>query len=297
MITSHTLSLNDEFSSTIMAPASPSCRDTGVDIYGLPLGTTVEERAERGQRATFWRTNPDLYVQRIRAALEQVKSLAYTDDEAMGLTGYCFGGSGVVFNAFSNSTLQVWRPPHVAHHPPPSHARLKRMPIQPLTPTPPIHTQVDVSFHGGLANKPPMTATPPMQPYLSYQSGGADESLVGTPLLIPLSEIFSNYFNGESRLTSSISIPITLCITAHVCVCVCVQEDIEWLQSSLSAMGGEWDITRYSRVRHGFTVWGPSSSAYHPRADGRSWAAMKVGTRAGPGNPAANANDTVYQRC
>lgn len=40
-------------------------------------------------------------------------------------------------------------------------------------------------------------------------------------------------------------------------------------------MGGEWDITRYSKVLHAFTAWS-RPDRYHPRADGRSWAAMAV---------------------
>ena len=37
--------------------------------------------------------------------------------------------------------------------------------------------QVEVSFHGGISQHPPIT-TQGMPPYLSYQSGGADESPV-----------------------------------------------------------------------------------------------------------------------
>lgn len=44
-------------------------------------------------------------------------------------------------------------------------------------------SQVDVSFHGGLANHPPILTEPPMIPYLSYQSGGADESSVSLAAL------------------------------------------------------------------------------------------------------------------
>mmetsp|Transcript_7155 Transcript_7155/g.18494 ORF Transcript_7155/g.18494 Transcript_7155/m.18494 type:complete len:308 (+) Transcript_7155:544-1467(+) len=104
-----------------------------------------------------------------------------------GADGLLLGGSGVVFDALDGSTLQV-----------------------------------DVSFHGGLGIKPNITTTLLMQPYLSYQSGGADESA----------------------------------------------EDIAWLQDSLAEMGGAWDITRYSMVQHGFTVWGPAGSRYH--APGRT---------------------------
>ena len=53
-----------------------------------------------------------------------------------------------------------------------------------------------------------------------------------------------------------------------------MQEDITWLQESLDGMEGDWDITRYSQVNHGFSSW--ISGAYHKRAEGRSWEAMKV---------------------
>jgi len=55
-----------------------------------------------------------------------------------------------------------------------------------------------------------------------------------------------------------------------------LQEDIKWLQEGLVELGGHWDITRYSQVEHGFTVWGPPDGRYHERAEGRSWEAMKV---------------------
>mmetsp|Transcript_20529 Transcript_20529/g.36616 ORF Transcript_20529/g.36616 Transcript_20529/m.36616 type:complete len:505 (-) Transcript_20529:152-1666(-) len=167
----------------------------GADIYDLPIGTTVEAMDERIAYVTGFLSDPPMYVQRIRAAVTAAKALPYVDETKVGLIGYCFGGSGAVFDVFDDSSLQV-----------------------------------DVSFHGGLANKPNTTTTPPMQPYMSYQSGGADES----------------------------------------------PEDVLWLQTSLTEMGGDWDITRYSMVPHGFSKWGPADSAYHARADGRSWAAMKA---------------------
>jgi len=58
--------------------------------------------------------------------LDAVKALPYVDADRVGLTGYCFGGPGAVFDALNGSTLQM-----------------------------------DVSFHGGLGNKPNVTTTPP----------------------------------------------------------------------------------------------------------------------------------------
>lgn len=42
-----------------------------------------------------------------------------------------------------------------------------------------VSYQVDVSFHGGISVQPNITTTPPAKPYLTFQSGGADESPVG----------------------------------------------------------------------------------------------------------------------
>mmetsp|Transcript_6823 Transcript_6823/g.19213 ORF Transcript_6823/g.19213 Transcript_6823/m.19213 type:complete len:296 (+) Transcript_6823:2389-3276(+) len=83
------------------------------DIYGLPVNTSIPDMALRGSNATYWRSNPDLYVQRIRAAVESVKELQYVNSDSIGLIGYCFGGSGVVFDVFSDSSLKVWCAPHM----------------------------------------------------------------------------------------------------------------------------------------------------------------------------------------
>jgi dienelactone hydrolase len=115
----------------------------GADIYDLAVGSTVEELEERGAYVNQFLSDPPMYVKRIRAAVDAVKALSFVDEGSVGLTGYCFGGSGVVFDAFDDSSLKL-----------------------------------DVSFHGGLGTKPDITTTPPMQPYVSYQSGGADESPV-----------------------------------------------------------------------------------------------------------------------
>eukprot|EP00873_Tetraselmis_striata_P012071 jgi/Tetstr1/432335/TSEL_021733.t1 len=164
----------------------------GANSYGLPVGESPANSTQRGELLNFWRGNPEMYVRRIRAAVGAVRALSYVNSSAIGMTGYCFGGSGVVFDVLANSDIQV-----------------------------------DVSFHGGISVQPNITTTPPAKPYLTFQSGGADES----------------------------------------------PEDIAWLQESLTTMGGEWDITRYSKVLHAFTAWS-RPDRYHPRADGRSWAAM-----------------------
>jgi hypothetical protein len=44
------------------------------------------------------------------------------------------------------------------------------------------------------------------------------------------------------------------------------------LEAGLNTAKAEWEITRYSFVRHGFTSW--TSDAYSPTADYRSWQSM-----------------------
>ena len=80
---------------------------TVADIYGLPVNTSMPDMAMRRSNATFWRSNPDLYVQRLRAAVATVQGLDYVNGDSLGLIGYCFGGSGVVFDVFSDSSLKV----------------------------------------------------------------------------------------------------------------------------------------------------------------------------------------------
>ena len=90
---------------------------TAADIYGLPANTTMEGFPEKRSNATYWRSNPDLYVQRIRAAIDHVKSLPFVNSSAIGITGYCFGGSGVVFDVLSDSDVQVtYTLPFPPHH-------------------------------------------------------------------------------------------------------------------------------------------------------------------------------------
>mmetsp|Transcript_21302 Transcript_21302/g.55601 ORF Transcript_21302/g.55601 Transcript_21302/m.55601 type:complete len:109 (-) Transcript_21302:75-401(-) len=44
----------------------------GVDIYGLPFGTVVEDFVELSAQATFWRSNPELYVHSRRPGVVEV---------------------------------------------------------------------------------------------------------------------------------------------------------------------------------------------------------------------------------
>ena len=72
------------------------------DIYGSDK-QTVEEIPQRIEEVTKYQTNPNLYIDRMLNAIDQVKAM--TDDvdpDEIAIIGYCFGGSGV--NLFSMST-------------------------------------------------------------------------------------------------------------------------------------------------------------------------------------------------
>mmetsp|Transcript_7155 Transcript_7155/g.18496 ORF Transcript_7155/g.18496 Transcript_7155/m.18496 type:complete len:145 (+) Transcript_7155:291-725(+) len=56
----------------------------GADVYGLPIGTAVEDRGERIARLTGYRGDAPKYVQRIRAAVDAAKALPYVDGTAWG---------------------------------------------------------------------------------------------------------------------------------------------------------------------------------------------------------------------
>lgn len=64
------------------------------DIYGF--GTPVENMADWGAAAGAHRGNPDLYMAKINAALEQLENYDYVNSSQIAVVGYCFGGSGVV---------------------------------------------------------------------------------------------------------------------------------------------------------------------------------------------------------
>jgi len=59
-----------------------------------------------------------------------------------------------------------------------------------------------------------------------------------------------------------------------------------YLESVLNDNAAEWEITRYSGVVHGFTVW-DNANAYNLNADARSWTDMLTGIEAKVGKPMA----------
>jgi dienelactone hydrolase len=95
------------------------------DIYGADLqeNLTMDQRLEL---SSTYRENPNLFIQRIKRALEVMQTnFDFVDPENIAVIGYCFGGTGVIQLAFSGD------------------------------PT----AKVVVSFHGGLAELPTVTTS------------------------------------------------------------------------------------------------------------------------------------------
>lgn len=75
------------------------------DIYGAEYETGVED-AMRGTLAGLYRSEqPELFMQRIVAAVEQVAAMPEVDSSKIALVGYCFGGSGVLMFAIDDSSI------------------------------------------------------------------------------------------------------------------------------------------------------------------------------------------------
>ncbi len=109
------------------------------DIYGADL-QFIEDLGERGEVATFYRSNPDVFGDRIRAAIEYVKTLEEVNPENVVLFGYCFGGTGVLqYGLYGNNDVAAM-----------------------------------VSFHGGLSFLPDDPLT--FGPKLLVLSGGEDDA-------------------------------------------------------------------------------------------------------------------------
>ena len=64
------------------------------DIYGH--GTPVEDMSDWMAASSAHRGNPDLYMSKISAAIDKVKTLDFVDTTKIAVIGYCFGGTGVV---------------------------------------------------------------------------------------------------------------------------------------------------------------------------------------------------------
>jgi len=65
------------------------------DIYGIN-DHIVEDFDRKVELATLYRSNVTLFVQRIKAAVNLVKTFDEVDPEKVAIIGYCFGGTGVM---------------------------------------------------------------------------------------------------------------------------------------------------------------------------------------------------------
>jgi len=109
------------------------------DIYGIN-DHIVEDFARKVELATLYRSNVTLFVQRIKAAVNLVKTFDEVDPEKVAIIGYCFGGTGVMDYALTGQD----------------------------------DVSALVSFHGGLSMLP--DAGPEIVPKLLVLSGGSDDT-------------------------------------------------------------------------------------------------------------------------
>ena len=70
------------------------------DIYGSDLQEGLSQDVRIAQTGIY-RSNSTLFVQRMEAAIAQVKTVDGVDQDNIAVIGYCFGGTGIVELAFS----------------------------------------------------------------------------------------------------------------------------------------------------------------------------------------------------
>ena len=113
------------------------------DIYGSSY-TNVEDMAKRVELATMYRSDPELFVGRIQAGIDQLVAHPSVDSSNIFVAGYCLGGTGAIDYGFSSgASLQ--------------------------------NVKAVVPIHGGLT---PLRAiqTDTVQPYVLVLSGGVDDA-------------------------------------------------------------------------------------------------------------------------
>eukprot|EP00592_Proboscia_alata_P014804 CAMPEP_0194397656 /NCGR_PEP_ID=MMETSP0174-20130528/125665_1 /TAXON_ID=216777 /ORGANISM="Proboscia alata, Strain PI-D3" /LENGTH=971 /DNA_ID=CAMNT_0039193857 /DNA_START=24 /DNA_END=2940 /DNA_ORIENTATION=- len=108
------------------------------DIYGADLHEVVEF-SERIELSTKYRSNNALYISRIKAAIDLMKSSDLVISDKIAVIGYCFGGTGVITYALSGES----------------------------------DAAALVSLHGGLTD---FVVGPEVKPKLLVLSGGADDT-------------------------------------------------------------------------------------------------------------------------
>jgi dienelactone hydrolase len=73
------------------------------DIYGF--GTPVENMQHWIAASGMHRGNPTLYMAKITAAIDKVKTYKFVDASKIAVIGYCFGGTGIVNMAIMGSDV------------------------------------------------------------------------------------------------------------------------------------------------------------------------------------------------
>ncbi|OEU15382.1 alpha/beta-hydrolase [Fragilariopsis cylindrus CCMP1102] len=112
------------------------------DIYGTEY-TSVEEFDMKIKLSTKYRSDPDLFVGRIQAAINMLIDHPNVDTTQIFVAGYCLGGTGTIDYAFSNSTFEG--------------------------------VKAVVPIHGGLAPLRSIQSSD-VEPYILILSGGVDDA-------------------------------------------------------------------------------------------------------------------------
>lgn len=112
------------------------------DIYGAEF-TNVDDFPTRVELATKYRSDPELFVSRIQAGIDQLMAHEAVDSNLIFVAGYCFGGTGAIDYAFSPGALK--------------------------------NVKAVVPIHGGL-NPLRAVQTDVVQPYVLILSGGVDDA-------------------------------------------------------------------------------------------------------------------------
>lgn len=112
------------------------------DVYGVDY-TDVEAFEKRVELATKYRSDPKLFVSRVKAAVDLLAAHPSVDASHIFVAGYCLGGTGAIDYAFSSGTFE--------------------------------NVKAVVPVHGGLT---PLRAieTEAVQPYVLVLSGGIDDA-------------------------------------------------------------------------------------------------------------------------
>lgn len=118
------------------------------DIYGSDLQTDLSFDIRREQ-SSLYRGDKELFVQRMAAAVELLKAHPDVDNDNIAMFGYCFGGTGIIYYAFSERD----------------------------------DVKLVASFHGGLANLPEVMPEQ-IVPYVLVLSGGDDDDAHGNQTVL-----------------------------------------------------------------------------------------------------------------